>query len=117
MSDWPSTLPQLPLANSFSLQPGNNIIESTVDVGPSKRRARGTVAPNKLSMTYHMTPAQLTDFETFFYTTTNYGLDSFNIPYPTTGTLTAVHFVPSSMPVITPVSSEWTVTITVEVDP
>lgn len=117
MSAWPATLPQTPLTDGYSDTLANNVIATGMDVGPQKRRMRGTVAPRRITFQMRLTSAQVEALQTFFVTTTHYGTDSFTFPLPPTGVSTSVHFTPGSPPTMSPVGIEGVYAISIEVDP
>lgn len=91
---WPVTLPQTPLAGSFSDSVGFNYIRSPMDAGPAKIRKRSNRA-TPMSMSFMMTEAQLGYLETFV-TSTIAGVARFYFDHPVTGTTMEVRIVPSS---------------------
>jgi len=117
MSDWPSTLPQLPLQDGFSERFADNVIETSMDTGPAKRRLRGTVAPRPITVQFQINKTQRAALENFFTATTFYGLLSFRFPLPPDSTMTYVHFKQGSPPSFVPSGPYVIATINLEVDP
>ena len=67
---WPTILPQEPFAeDGATYTPMDNVIVSSPDVGPGKRRRRYTGKNDKFNFTMILNPAQLAAFEVFYETT------------------------------------------------
>ena len=82
---WPGTLPQLFQQNGYTESNINNIIETAMDSGPTKRRKRTTKAYKPFVGTMHMTITQKLAFETFFTDEIAYGSLPFTMPSPIFG--------------------------------
>lgn len=91
---WPITLPQTPLAGSFSESVGFNYIRSPMDAGPAKIRKRSNQA-SPMSMAFIMNNTQLGYLKTFVETTIS-GVARFYFDHPRTGETMEVRIVPSS---------------------
>ncbi len=61
---WPDGLPSFSLT-SWNWKRGASIIESEMELGPSKRRRRSTVSPDSVSGTLHLTASQIIVFRNF----------------------------------------------------
>jgi hypothetical protein len=114
---WPLTLPQYVLASGYSEKRADNVLETTMEYGPAKRRARSTVAPRIIACTIHMTSAQVTTFNTFFDTTLVYGVLSFYFPLPPNQIATLVHFKANNVPSYVASGVEADYSMTLETDP
>ena len=90
---WPVTLPSAP-EKGYSETAGANIIRTQTDTGPAKMRRR-SLSPSNLTVSYLLTDAQLTAFETFVTDTINY-VKRFNYTHPRTHTTVEVRIVPQS---------------------
>jgi hypothetical protein len=114
MSAWPNTLPQVPLADGYSDTPLDNVLRTTNEIGPDQRRLRGTVAGHKINCKFYITNALIGDFETFYTTTLHLGVDSFTMPIPILGSVSA-HF--NSVPKKSAFGADWFVTMELITDP
>jgi hypothetical protein len=94
---WPGTLPQKLLLNGASLGVGDGLIEYAPDTGPSITRRRTTAVMRPLQGSMVLTDAQVTIFETFFFTTLLNGALPFTFPDPRTGATLLVK-VPKGTP-------------------
>ena len=89
---WPSGLQQLVNEQSFTYSFGETVLKSDVDVGPKKYRRRFTRPIDTLSATVNLTVAQFSTFQTFYNTTINGGVTTFELNHPITGVLTIFRF-------------------------
>lgn len=89
---WPSGLPQRPLAQGYKEGFGSGRMVTPMEVGPAKRRLRTTASPRDLDVVYKVDAAQLETFRTFYETTIARGTLTFDLPHPRTGTMTPVAF-------------------------
>lgn len=97
MPTWPTTLPQILEQRSYREGMPDNVLRTSVDAGPEKRRRRFTAAPRPLAGTIRMTGMELQQFETFFRTTLADGTLAFDFPHPRTqATLSVVFASPPS---------------------
>lgn len=117
MAAWPGTLPQIPLVDGYSDSKANNVIATSMDSGPQKRRLRYTTAPRSINFRMYFDSAMVTAFDTFFTTTTHFGVDSFTFPLPPSGGSVSVHFTPNAPPSYSPRGVGVVCTISIEVDP
>jgi hypothetical protein len=97
MTDWPSTLPQYLSKNDFADALPDNVIASTVDVGPAILRRRTTSNSAVLSGSMLMTAGQWDDLATFFTTTVKETLP-FNFPDPDGSGTISVRFKQGAPP-------------------
>lgn len=66
---WPATLPAPQANSSASYGKPNNVIESPMEMGNTKRRRRFTAPEIPFTCTLKLSQAQLATLETFYYTT------------------------------------------------
>lgn len=85
MATWPVALPTAPIADGYQEIMPDNVIRSQMDTGYPKVRKRSTAAPYRLRLQYNMTASQVTTLVTFFETTLEYGVDTFTMNHPRTG--------------------------------
>jgi len=82
MTDWPSSLPAAPLADGYRETLPDNTVRSSVDQGPAKLRARGSVAVYTLSLGYILSRAETEVLQTFYKTTLGGGTQAFTFTHP-----------------------------------
>lgn len=99
---WPAGLPQYLQQSGASLGAGDGLLESQPDIGPPITRRRTTAVVRPLRGSVLCTDAQITTFETFFYTTIMNGSLPFSFPDPRTGTTLLVKFTKGSPPSYSP---------------
>lgn len=94
MITWPTTVPQTPSKDSYSLgSPQNAIWESEMSVGPPKKRPLTTSARKPLSMVIPvLTKEETQDFLTFYEETIAYGTLPFTMTDPVTNSNMTVEF-------------------------
>lgn len=115
--EWPSALPQYPDAG-FSENIGALILRTPMDAGPAKQRKRGN-SPNKMTVQYLMTTAQVELLENFVNDT----LDSvarFGYYHPRKKTMVEVRVIPQSGDLFTvqyKAPGYWTVNLQLEILP
>jgi hypothetical protein len=80
MADWPSTIPQAFIQDSFSETQQGGVIRTTMDTGPAKVRRRFTATSTYWEGYMVMTYSELEIFKTFYETTIAYGSLRFNFP-------------------------------------
>lgn len=66
---WPADLPQNILAQGYKGELPNNLLRTSMDVGPAQIRRRGTVAVEPVTGNILVTPAELATLKTFYETT------------------------------------------------
>jgi hypothetical protein len=76
--NWRATLPK-PNADGYVLQPGDGREVSEMEQGPRRIRNRFVNVPSTITLPFIMTLAQLVEFEAFYETDINNGVDPFNI--------------------------------------
>ena len=81
MPSWPPTLPQQLSKQGYGEALPDNVIRTTVDAGPEKRRQRFTAAVRPLRGSMVMTSVQLDTLEAFFGTVSS-GAEAFDFPSP-----------------------------------
>lgn len=115
---WPGGLPQN-IRRDFQVSRGLNILSTTMDTGPAKRRRRGA-AVETIKVGYYMTASEIAILENFIQNTIK-GVARFDYNHPVTGTSIEVRFVPQSDGQLYTVSfstpTQWAVDMTLEVVP
>ena len=115
---WPSSLPQSP-QDSFSETGGVLMLSTSMDAGPAKIRKRGSKG-SVMSLTFHMTKAQVNTFESFVKDTLK-GTARFGFTHPRTGNTLEVRLVPSGNGELYSIGyityEFWSVSMTMEVLP
>lgn len=76
MSTWPSTLPK-PSYSGYAVNPQNSVTRSEMDSGTARQRNEFSAVPDKLTVSWEFSSAQMVTFRTFFKTTINRGADWF----------------------------------------
>lgn len=117
MAHFPPLLPPLTSIKGFSGTEADNVIRTSMDIGPAKVRRRSTAAPiiYKLSHAAY-TKAQLMTFLQFYRDDVAHGALPFTMDDPLTETEITCKFL--SPPQWAPVSTDlFTVTVDVEVLP
>jgi hypothetical protein len=79
---WPASL-GAPMAAEKLVD--DNLILTKMDAGPSKRRRRYTARADGLALTYRFDATQFAVWRAFFDTTTNDGLETYDITDPIDG--------------------------------
>lgn len=83
--DWPSSLPDEPLQQSFSIAGGSGAIASPMDVGPPKRRRRSTLEYETIRVAFVLSIEQIVTFRAFFTDTLKAGTLPFVFKHPIDG--------------------------------
>lgn len=65
MATWPSTLPE-PLAPGYGLDAGEATVRTDMDGGAARVRRRCTAIPDKVSLKFLLTEAQMVIFRAFY---------------------------------------------------
>lgn len=91
MAVWPSTLPA-PFLSSLQETPPNNVIRSSMDVGPAKVRRRTTANVRNLSFNLMLTPAQVEILDEFYLDDVSGGVLEFDYEHPRTGQSVSARF-------------------------
>ncbi len=84
MAAWPGTLPQYVDIRGYKEQRQQGKLETAMDSGPMQMRNLYTATPVNFTVTMTMTNAQLSTLDTFYYTTTKNGTESFTWIHPRT---------------------------------
>jgi len=100
---WPAQLQQKLNEASFSETLGDTAIRSSTGIGLEKVRRRYTVGVDKLSCSIFIEKDEVALFKTFYNTTLNGGVLSFDFTDPFTDTLTEFRFNTSEPPSLRPV--------------
>lgn len=79
MAAWPGTLPDFFQIRGFTETGADNIIRSSVDVGPEKVRRRTVTNVRRHVGNMWLTDSQYTELKTFFEVTHEYGALSFTM--------------------------------------
>lgn len=85
MPTWPGSLPA-PSPNGYQEKMPDNTIRTEMDVGPPKIRKRSTATPRLFRLSFDMDNTDVNTLDTFFTTTVNDGVDSFDMDDPRNGT-------------------------------
>ena len=93
MVTWPSSLPQSPMATSYSEVVPNNIIRTEMDSGAAKVRRRTTAAPRFLRISYIMDKTQIATLDDFYLTSLKSGSLKFSFTNPRTNMVENVRFM------------------------
>ena len=117
MPVWPATLPQELNPRGHREDLPDNLIRSSVDAGPEKRRRRVTAAVRPLVGRMIMTSSQLDVLEAFFRSDIGDAALSFDFPTPRDpgATLTVVFSSPPSW--TNPGGDNYDVTLEMEIQP
>ena len=79
MAAWPGTLPTIFQVQGFKEDGADNLIRSSMDVGPAKVRRRTTTNVRNHAGSMWLTDTQYSALRTFFETTVSYGSQSFTM--------------------------------------
>ena len=83
MTSWPVTLPK-PLTDTVKEGMADNVLRSSMDVGPGKTRLRTQANIRPLAFSMLLTDTQAATLTTFFNTTTSFGSLPFTFTDPRT---------------------------------
>ena len=100
---WPIQLQDKLNEANFSEQLGDTTLRSKSEIGLEKVRRRYTKGVDKITCSIFIEKSDVTTFKTFYNTTLNGGLETFDFTDPFTDTLTEFRFDTGSPPQITPV--------------
>jgi hypothetical protein len=81
---WPGDLPDRPTRN-FTMTSPKLFDEFETDIGPSKRKRRTSSGVATIQTVWELSGEQVTSLESFYYTTTKGGSESFAGLHPRTG--------------------------------
>lgn len=111
--NWPSTIPQVPLSDSYQEQRAPDVIRSSMDVGPAKVRRRSTCGVRQFQVSFDLTKDQADDLDDFYETDLNAGTDWFNWTHPRKQVTAEFRFVnPISYSCVDGI--RWIATVTLE---
>jgi hypothetical protein len=91
MAAWPSSLPQIALADGFSEWASPNLILTENNAGPAKRRPKYTTVVMHQVVPLLLTTAQVATFETFFNSTIAFGSLPFDWLFQRTGATVSMY--------------------------
>lgn len=93
MNVWPSTIQNFLSRDSFKYDFGETSIETEMDYGLKKKRRRFTKRVDELSCSIWLkTPTEYNTFNSFYDTTLNGGVDTFQFTNPISGNLEEFRF-------------------------
>lgn len=81
---WPGDLPERPTFQ-FTQKHPKMFDQFETDIGPPKRRRRTSSGTSTISTVWELTGDQVTSLETFYFTTTKGGTESFAMIHPRSG--------------------------------
>lgn len=93
MASWPSTLPDYLQIDGGQISFGDNVIRSSMDVGPDKVRRRTTTTPDIVTGSQYLNSTQFSTLQTFYKTTCAGGSLSFDWKHPVTRSTVYMRFV------------------------
>lgn len=103
---WPGTLPQKLQLSGASLGYGDALVEYAPDLGPPLTRRGTTAVVRPLSGSVILSDAQVTAWETFFFTTIMNGSLPFTFPDPRTGSSFLVKFIKGTPSALVPLGGD-----------
>lgn len=89
---WDVGLPQKLLINGYNETAANNLLRTSMDVGPAKQRRRSTAGPRPVTGKLVMTSTQLGTFKAFYITTLLGGSLRFSWTDPVTSAAVEMRF-------------------------
>jgi len=92
MAVWPVSLPQKPLAESYSEGQETQIARTSMEMGPAKQRRRFTARVDTFSCRFLMDESQVVTFKDFFNNTLEGGALAYDWDDPRTGTTRSFRF-------------------------
>lgn len=95
---WPNTLPDAPLAEGLQETFADTTLRSQTDLGPAKTRPRATAGVGKLTLAYHLTPAQYAVLKDFYNTALLGGALRFDMTHPLSGETITCRFLKPPAP-------------------
>lgn len=114
MSDWPATLPALPLREGYKETLPKLTIRSSMDVGPAKVRRRGGANVRKHEVSMDMTGAQVEIFDVFFLEECAGGALPYNYLKPRTGVQAQFRFDEAPPEIVNIGGDNWNVSFKLE---
>ena len=92
MPQWPETLPQSPLADSFREMLANTVVRTAMEQGPAKLRQRTTAGVSEMNLGYILSAGEAVILDTFYNETVFGGALAFDFPHPRTGSTVSCRF-------------------------
>jgi hypothetical protein len=99
--DWPSNIDPRPEVDSYSREPMNSRLETSVDAGLPKVRNRYTAVPTNVTETFILDRTEYLAFMTWYEDTTKYGSLPFNKLDPVKEVQAVYKFRRGSVPTVT----------------
>jgi hypothetical protein len=90
---WPTGFPASFLYDGSSERWAENIVRSSMEVGPAKVRRRSTAGVRRITLEQNLTKTQVATMQTYYETTCAHGSLSATIADPRTGSNIEVRFV------------------------
>lgn len=90
MATWPSNF--CPLIGSYQESPPDNIIVSSMDVGPAKYRRRTTADVRPISFSLFLKKDDVAVLDNFYVNEVFSGADEFDFTHPRTGVMHKARF-------------------------
>lgn len=116
MPAWPATLPQRLNRSNFSYTPEDGVIRTRMEQGPVKMRPRFTATTTVVTGTIVVDRTQYQTLDTFYRTTTSYGVTPFDWVDPITEAPCRYRFLAPPLP-SAPQGDELMVTVQLEQQP
>lgn len=92
MPTWPAGLPQNLEIDEYDETFAEASVETNMETGPPKKRARFTAGIQPITGRQLLTKAQVATLKTFYDTTTKFGSLSFDWTHPRTGSAAVLRF-------------------------
>ncbi len=93
MVDWPTALPDKPLAEGFAETVPDQVLRTEMDQGPAKLRRKTTAGVRRIQAKYILSATQVAALDSFYDTDLKAGSLSFSYTHPRTGVLETVRFM------------------------
>lgn len=91
MPTWPATLPP-PAISTLNEQPPDNVLRTTMDKGPAKKRRRTTANTRPMTFSIKVTEAQVQELDDFYEQDLYSGSLNFDFTHPRTGQIVEAGF-------------------------
>jgi len=102
---WPATVPTDIHVGSFREELPDNLLRTSMDVGPDKLRRRTTANIRPWTGSIIMTKSQLATFDTFYVSTLASGSLTFTFAHPRTAASSEMRF--ANIPTYTPIGGDY----------
>jgi len=89
---WPVGIQDLVNGENFSMEFGETVLRTQMDVGPAKLRRRTTRPIDKYTVSINLYESDFITFQQFFNTTLNGGINIFDFLNPLTGSTDQFRF-------------------------